>query len=753
MTRSVAACALAFLVSACPTSTKPTVPRKAPEARSDGSTVPGQAFAQPPPTPLLQDLDTPRDREKKPPFEDKTASVKSAEVTVGATTREQRYVWSVQVSAFLQEGYALRMANKLEKKGYDAHVVPTKIKGRTWYRITVGKVARRTNAYDLQQALREKEGLTKAFITASLAQPLALPPPEQEIPEPPSLPDDEVEKISLDFEEADLNAVLRSLAVPAGIDFVLAQGVTAKVTMRIEEIPATEAFSIIQAILEANNLAAVKSGSIYKIVPVAAAQQQPTRIDIGKDLESKQGFITQIIPLQYLSAEDIAKVFQSLVAQGKLLSHRGTNTLILSAPVQVIREIVNILKVLDVQSQQLDDQQTFVYYVNNAKASELANILMTVFGEEAQTTVPGEFLPLGTPGTPPPPPRPPRPGVSTPGPELLPEAAIQEARRQARMAGKIRIVPDERTNALIIKATSRDYEGVKEILKKLDITPKQVIIEAFIAEVTLTDSFASSVEQFLRAGEVILQSSFGLAGPLPAPGFLSSSGFTFAFVDRDKFSLFLNMIAAHTKINTVASPHILTLDNKQARIQIGQEVPIVTGTQSTVTAVSGGGSDLFQTIQQKDIGRILMIRPHVNEKRQVTLDIELEAIDTISTSTGDIGSSSFSKRTVQTSVIVEDGQSILIGGIISKNKTRVVSEVPFLGRIPVLGRYFQTESESVDKTELLILITPHVIANPEEGRILTKQFSERLEWLEEQLKQIPPLNEDGQELESDLSDG
>jgi general secretion pathway protein D len=104
-------------------------------------------------------------------------------------------------------------------------------------------------------------------------------------------------------------------------------------------------------------------------------------------------------------------------------------------------------------------------------------------------------------------------------------------------------------------------------------------------------------------------------------------------------------------------------------------------------------------------------------------------------------------------VIVEDGQSILIGGIISKNKTRVVSEVPFLGRIPVLGRYFQTESESVDKTELLILITPHVIANPEEGRILTKQFSERLEWLEEQLKQIPPLNEDGQELESDLSDG
>jgi general secretion pathway protein D len=445
----------------------------------------------------------------------------------------------------------------------------------------------------------------------------------------------------------------------------------------------------------------------------------------------------------------MVKVFQPLVGQGKLLAHGETNTLILSAPAPVIREILDALEVLDVQSQRMDIQQTYVYYVNNAKASELANILMTVFGEGngAMRPVSANRLPPGTPGTSRPPPTPPRPGVSPTVPESRPPAA---ALQEVRTEGEIRIVPDDRINALIIKATSRDYEVIKGIIKKLDITPKQVVIEALVAEVTLTDDFASSVEQFIRAGDVILQSSFGKAGPLPGPGFLSSQGFTLTFVDRDRYSLFLNTIAAHTKVNTLASPHILTQDNKRARIQIGQEVPIVTGTQSTVTAVSAGGSDLFQTIQQKDIGRILSILPHVNEKRQVTLDIELEASETAGTGVG--GSPIFNKRTVETSVILEDGQSLLIGGIISENKTRTITEVPFLGKLPVFGRYFRTKSESVDKTELLILLTPHVIANPEEGRALTERFKKRLDWLEGQLQKIPPLNGNGKSLERDSWD-
>ena len=553
----------------------------------------------------------------------------------------------------------------------------------------------------------------------------------------------EPQMVSLDFEDADLQAVLRPLAKLAGINFIVAQGVRAQVTMRIEKLPASEAFSIIEAILEANNLAAVKSGDIYKIVPVGTAQQQPGPIGLGRDFANEKGYFTQIVPLQYLTADSLVQILQPLVSQGKVIGHRETNTVILSGPATVIRELVRTLKALDVQSQQREAHQIYVYYVNNTKASELAATLMSVFGEERQVRRPasGERSPFGTtPGFSPQSPleAPPRPGVAPSDGDLLPGATVPLPPQQVRTTAEVRIVPDLRTNALIIKTTPRDYEVVKEIIKKLDITPKQVVIEALLAEVILNDSFGSSVEAFLKAGEAVLQSSFGGKGLPVRPSFSASKGFTFSFVDRDKFSIFLNMVAANTKTNIVAAPHILTQDNKPARIQIGFEVPIVTGTQSTVSGVVGSGENLFQTIQQKDIGRILTINPHVNEQRQVTLDIQLEASDSDGT-TGAGGSPTFRKRSVQTAVVVEDGQSLLIGGIISEDKSRTTNEFPFLGQIPIIGRYFRTTSDSVVKTELLILLTPHVIANPEEGKNLTDQFTQRLKWLEEHLQKLSPL--------------
>ncbi len=574
---------------------------------------------------------------------------------------------------------------------------------------------------------------------AATAPAAAQPAPSEEKKAPRAAPRavPEPEMISLNLEDADLQSVLRALGKLAGINFVVAQGVKAQVTMKIDRIPATKAFSVIEAILEANNLAAVKSGDLYKIVPVAAAQQQPGYIGMGMDLTQEMGFFTQIIPLQYLSVDGLVNILQPLVSQGRVIGHRETNTIILSGPAAVIREVVKTLKALDVQGQQREAQRIYIYYVNNARASELAGTLMTVFTEEklGKKPISVERLPFSPGVGGPPPPPPPKPGVSYREGEAAPDMATQAGLQPERAAGEVRIVSDDRTNSLIIKATARDYEFLEPIIKKLDITPKQVVIEALVAEVTLTDSFASSVEQFLRVGEFALQSSFGVAGPLRRPVFFNSEGFTLTFVDRERFSLFLNLVALQTKVNTVATPHILTQDNKRARIQIGQEVPLITGTQATITGVSGGGENLFQTLQRRDIGRILSIIPHVNEERQVTLDIELEASD--QSGVGDGNSTIFNKRSVQTSVVVEDGQSLLIGGIISENKSRTVNEIPFLGRLPVIGQFFRTTSEAADKTELIILLTPRVIANPEEGRQLTEEFKRRLNKLEQHLRAIP----------------
>ena len=567
------------------------------------------------------------------------------------------------------------------------------------------------------------------------------PPPASQVP--PKL-------VSFRFEDADLEVVLRSLADLAGINIVLAQGVKAKVTMWIDRVPATEAFAILQAILEANNLAVIKSGPVYKIVPIAAAAQQPTPIGVGKDdgLAAAEGFLTQIVPIQYLSAEELVKVLQPLVAPGRVLAYRETNSLILSGPASMIRRMLQTIQTLDVPGQQREVQQVYVYRVENARATELANVLMNLWGEK-RVGGPARADAARSPGTllPPPPPRPGIPAIpavaESPGP-LTPTPAPEEA----RFVGEVRIVPDERMNTLVIRATPPDFRLIEETIKKLDHIPKQVLIEVLVAEITLTDSFNFGLEWFLKAGDVALQQFFGF-GPVPssiiAGAATNSSGFTLTFVDQDRFRLFLNTLSGITKINTLATPHILTQNNREAKIQVGQEVPIVTGTQATVTALSSGGQNVFQTIAQRDIGRILAIKPQVNEKRQVSLDIQLEVSDTLPSTTV-TGTPAFSKRTAQTSVVVEDGQSLLLGGIISTASQDQRVGLPWLSKIPILGWLFSQTTQTADKTELFIMLTPHVVASPQEGKALTEEFRKRLDRLEEVLKQAHPAS--GQRPES-----
>jgi general secretion pathway protein D len=542
--------------------------------------------------------------------------------------------------------------------------------------------------------------------------------------------------VSFHFEDADLEVVLRALADVAGINFVLGPGAKGKVTLLINRVPSSEAFTIFQNILEANNLVAIKSGSLYKIVTAAQAPQQPTAIGMGQEatLNGEEGFMTQFVSLRYLSAEELVKVVQPLVAPGKVLPYRDTNSLIFTASASTIKRLMQIIQALDVQGKQRELQQTYVYYVEHAKAKDLAATLTSVFEDKRRertlTAVRQESL--KPPATAPP--QPPRPGTGAPPVETaLPSTAVAVS-EEARITGEIRIVADEVMNALVIKATSQDYQALEEVIKKLDVTPKQVVIEVFVAEVTLTDNFSFGLESFLKAGDVALQQFFGL-GPVPAnlvKGVATNvPGFTLTFVDKDRFKLFLNSLSQDTNINTLATPHILTQNNKEAKIQVGQEVPIVTGTQARST---GAPSDqVFQTIQQRDVGRILVIKPHVNEKRQVTLDVQIEVTDVLSTTTVS-GTPSFSKRTAQTSVVVDDGQSLLIGGIISSGRRFERSGLPWLSKIPILGYLFGTTTDNTDKTELFIMLTPHVVANPEEGAQRTEEFRRRLDWLEEQFK-------------------
>jgi general secretion pathway protein D len=548
--------------------------------------------------------------------------------------------------------------------------------------------------------------------------------------------------VSFRFEEAELETVLRAFIDLAGINVVLAPGVKAKVTLWIDRAPASQAFAMLQAVLEAHGLVAIKSGPVYKIVPVGASAQQATPISIGKDgtPTGDPGFVTQIVPLQFLTSEEVAKVLQPLAGSGRVQSYRETNTLIISAPASLVKRMLDMIQTLDVPGQQRETQQLYVYYLENAKAPELATTLSNVFGDRKaeRPLAPVQRDERTLPGGAPMPPQAPRPGVAAlPQPQAETPIAPGAPASDVRLVADVRIVADPGVNALIIRATPQDYRIIEQTLKKMDVTPKQVLIEALVAEITLTDDLSFGLEWFLKTGSIAAQQFFGLGPAQIIKGVgLTSQGFTLTFVDQDRFALFLNSLSKYTKVNTLSTPHVLTQNNHEAKIQVGQQVPVVTGTQATVTSLGQGGQDVFQTIQQQDIGRILTVKPHVNEKRQVSMEIQLEVTDVLPTSTVN-GTPSFSKRAVNTSVVVEDRQSLLIGGIISAQKSDGGNGIPWLSRLPILGFLFGETTKHADRTELFIMLTPRVVGDPEDGRKLTEDFRTRLDWLEGQIKQIP----------------
>src|SRR3990172_10179675 len=250
---------------------------------------------------------------------------------------------------------------------------------------------------------------------------------------PPEVRPGKPQYVSLNFENADLELVLRSIADITGINFIIGPGVKAAVTMRTTtKVPASEVLSILELVLEVNNLVAVKEGLFYKIVPLAVAQQEPQDVRVGKEPdEERERYITQIVYLDHLSADEMSRILQSFLARGaKLVVHKETNSLIIAGFSSTVRRLLDTVKALDVKTKRDNISRIFVYFVENVKASDLANILNTLYGRRdilprAPTAPPRPGQPparpglLGQPSTPPRP-RPPPGGRGVPAPPAPP---------------------------------------------------------------------------------------------------------------------------------------------------------------------------------------------------------------------------------------------------------------------------------------------------------------------------------------------
>ena len=412
------------------------------------------------------------------------------------------------------------------------------------------------------------------------------------------------------------------------------------------------------------------------------------------------------------------------------------------------------------QAGEAGEPQVFVYAVQNGRATDLAEVLGEIFNVPSAAVGPEDLLAPGL--------EPAEIGSSLFGREETgtgledepepaePETAPRE-RQGAQELGRtpglssgvrpatsaegpppdIRIIADATTNSLVVWAAPREYRKIRRALEQLDILPLQVLIEATVAEVALTDALNYGVEWFLRSGDLSLgvsqrEDPFGIRGAtrLVAGRF---PGFS-ALIAGTDVRVVLTALEEVTDVNVVSSPHLLVLDNQTARLQVGDQVPI---TVQQAQAVTDSTAPIVNSIELRDTGVILSITPRVNVSGLVILELEQEVSNVVRSETrtsSEQATPTISTRQISSTVAIQSGETVVLGGLIQDNRNRSTSGLPFLSRLPIVGALFGTRGRNLNRTELLVLLTPRVIRGPDDARAITGELRRRLQ-------SIAPLDE------------
>jgi general secretion pathway protein D len=381
----------------------------------------------------------------------------------------------------------------------------------------------------------------------------------------------------------------------------------------------------------------------------------------------------------------------------------------------------------------------FVYQVQNGKAEHLAELLNQTFGgKQTQTTQPRPAAQVAT-GLQPTEIRSNRsPLGSTLGSATATQPPAAAAVAGAQVSGstltigdeaggatsEVRVVADKENNALLILANSAGYEKIEAALKKLDTSPRQVLIEVTIAEVTLKDELKYGVEWNFtngprKSGYLDTDGKSGVGQLIP--------GFSYALslADGTGLQAALNMLALDNRINILSSPHIMVADNQTAKIQVGDSVPTQTSATTALATTTTTGT-VTSTIQYLDTGVMLSVTPRINAGGLVNLDITQEVSNASATTTSSLNSPTISKRSTKTQVQVQSGETMVLGGLISEKGDNTNSGLPGLSSIPILGGLFGTQARNNTKTELVMLITPRVANNSAQAKQISNELQRKM---------------------------
>jgi len=563
----------------------------------------------------------------------------------------------------------------------------------------------------------------------------------------------------INLKNADIREFISQVSTITGRSFIIDPRVKGDVTVVSSTAMDRDGiYELFLSVLQVHGFAAVPSGDVVRIVQTVLAKQSGNPNDFEEGLESQE-LVTRVIPVLNAPSDEMVKVLRPLIPQyGQIAALSQPNVLIISDHASNINRLVEIVNRVDVADSLevsiIDLKEAWVEDIvalleqlapeqigKSAKgpnrvsivASERTNSLVIKGERYTVARVKQLVSQLDVPAN--------RSGTikvvrlahsdATKMAEIL--NSLVKERKSGESGGmvEVSVQADEAINALVIRADPANMIDIMDIIDSLDVRRMQVLIEAAIVEVTAdfsrqlgselalgsasssttplgltapSGTLAQILQGLAITGQPSAPTSLGDA-PLIAGGRLDATGTSFAFI--------IKALAANGDVNLLSTPSITTMDNEEAKIVVGQNVPFRTG--STVTG-SQGTTNPFTTIQREDVGLTLEVTPHINSDNLVRLLIHQEVSEVDASSLSGIGSQAAAdlitnKRTIDTTILVEDNEVIILGGLIRDKETQGESRVPVLGSIPGLGMLFRNRTTSTEKQNLMVFLRPTVLKN------------------------------------------
>ncbi len=540
---------------------------------------------------------------------------------------------------------------------------------------------------------------------------------------------------SLNFNDVEISEFLNVMSQVLDKNIILSDKVKGKISISsAKKVPVEEAFNLMKSILEIKGFAVIETENLIKIVPVKDAVQKNIDVIIDGDKVKLEGdkAVTYLLEINKADANDIAAVIKTLKSpDADVVVFKGLNMLIFSGNSGEINGLVKIARTLDRRPSESDGKENVidesasihVVHLENADATNLAEVLSRIpFSQYAVVNT----QPLSN---------------QNPDPKAK---ASGGTTNQPGQQPKLSIIPNKETNSLIINASASEFREINNIIKQLDIVRPQVLVEAMVVEVDASSNFGFGITWDMggKSANNMFGGSSGMGG---VPSFSNPTGldsktlavpitqntFTLGYV-RDASILgfvLLNATGKEQAINILSTPHILTIDNQEAEINVGEEIAITTNTRVTES------DSIYYTYEYKPVGLKLKITPHITKGERITMDFFLEANSVLDqTSTATTKPPDLGKRDMKTKISVSDGATVVVGGLIRSSKKDTEYKVPILGDIPLLGWFFKYKSNEEEKTNLLVFITPKVVTNPEKIKKITEEKEDFLKKIQEEKK-------------------